>query len=228
MDIVKLSLDKSHNLNLFVGNDILWTIMILILFFIIGFFILLFFKNKNALAMLLRGHISMEGAKLGLNGFAIDIKPNYQTVQVAYKLWVELNTRKLGLRIDLENDVIEEIYNSWYAFFEVTRELIKEIPAQEALNKDTKQLITIATDVLNKGVRPHLTKWQARFRNWYDVQKKVAETNGFSPSPQKVQMDFRCSESEFCYDELSSDLLKVNEQLIEYKNLLEKIVFNLK
>ena len=44
----------------------------------------------------------------------LKIKPNYQTKQVAYKLWVEVNTRKLGLPIDENNDVILEIYNSWY------------------------------------------------------------------------------------------------------------------
>ena len=225
MDIIKLSLDKSNNLNLYLDNSFVILLIIFIVFLIITYVIILYFKYKKNLAMLLRGNVELDGAEIGLNEFKIKIKPNYQTVQIAYKLWVELSTRKLGLLIDLKNDVLEEIYDSWYEFFQVTRELIKEIPAQETLNEDTKQLITIATDVLNQGIRPHLTKWQARFRNWYDIKKEIAKQSGLSPTPQNMQTEFKCAEMEFCYNELATDLLKVNKQLIEYKKLLENIVF---
>lgn len=217
MDIIKLSLDKG-DLNLLIDHTVwifLGTIALLMA--------ILYFINKNTFAFWGRKNVGIDGAKIGLAGMEISIKPNYQTIQVAYKLWVELSTRKLGLLIDLEHDVIEEIYNSWYEFFKVTRELIKEIPAQEALNKDTRQLITVATDVLNKGVRPHLTKWQARFRKWCDIQRVSSENGGLSP--QELQKRFNCAEDSFCYEKLTDDLLEVNKKLIEYKNLLEKIVF---
>lgn len=69
-------------------------------------------------------------------GLKVKIAPNYQDMQIAYKLWIELSTRKIGLKIDLNNDVIIEIYNSWFEFFKITRELIKEIPISKIQNND--------------------------------------------------------------------------------------------
>ena len=84
--------------------------------------------------------------------------------EVAYKLWVELSTRKLGLPIDLEHDVIVEIYTSWHEFFRVTRELFKEIAAgQLRNNKSSRDLVGLAIKVLNQEMRSHLTQWQTRF-----------------------------------------------------------------
>jgi len=101
----------------------------------------------------------IDEAVIGIGDQKVKIKPNYQDMQIAYKLWVELSTRKIGLEIDLENDVIKEIYKSWYEFFKLTRELIKEIPVSK-IRKDesTKELVRIAIEVLNEGLRPHLTK----------------------------------------------------------------------
>lgn len=216
MDVIRLSLEKG-NLNLLVNNNVWIFLIFIILLIAISYFI-----NRNSI-LWGRKNITIDGAKIGLNGVEVSIKPNYQTIQIAYKLWVELSTRKLGLQINPENDVIEEIYNSWYEFFKITRELIKEIPAQNALNRDTKQLITIATDVLNRGVRPHLTKWQARFRAWCEMQKISSKNGGLSP--QELQKNFTCVEDEFCYGNLVTELLEVNKKLIEYKLLLENIVF---
>lgn len=218
MDILKLSLNKG-NLDLFLNHTVIIFLGIILLIIVIVYLI-----NAKTFVFWGRKNVELDGAKIGLKGFEINIKPNHQTIQIAYKLWVELNTRKLGLPIDLENDVIEEIYNSWHEFFKITRELIKEIPAQYALNKDTKQLITIATDVLNKGVRPHLTKWQARFRKWCEIQRTSSDNGGLSP--QELQKLFNCAEDNYCYEKLTNDLLEVNKKLIEYKNLLENIVFD--
>ena len=67
----------------------------------------------------------IESAELGLKGQKIILRPNNTDRQIAYKIWIELSTRKIGLDIELEDDVIVEIYNSWHEFFSVTRSLIK-------------------------------------------------------------------------------------------------------
>lgn len=54
----------------------------------------------------------IDEAELGVGNHKLKLRRNTTTVQVAYKLWVELSTRKLGLPIDLEHDVIVEIYTS--------------------------------------------------------------------------------------------------------------------
>ena len=121
----------------------------------------------------------IDEAEIGIGGEKVKIKPNYQDMQIAYRLWVELSTRKIGLAIDLDNDVVNEIYDSWYEFFKLTRELIKEIPVSK-IRKDesTKELVRIAIEVLNEGIRPHLTKWQARFRKWYKIEIQREENRG--------------------------------------------------
>lgn len=134
---------------------------------------------------------------------------NKKNREIAYKIWVELNTRKIGIPFDEENDVIIEIYNSWYAFFLATRELIKDIPP----NKKSKELIDLTTSVLNECIRPHLTKWQARFRKWYNE----TETDG--KSPQEKQKTFEN------YEEIVDDIKIINKAVIEYGDALYKIAF---
>jgi len=142
------------------------------------------------------------------------LKPNYTDVQIAHKIWTELVTRKAAVKIDPEHDVIVEVYNSWYELFQRIRVLISEIPAEQIRkSQSTQTLVDIATRSLNEGLRPHLTRWQARFRNWYDHQDEMLKTL----TPQEVQKQFEQ------YDELVEDLKKVNDELISYAHELKKI-----
>jgi len=65
----------------------------------------------------------------------------------------------------------------------------------------------------NKGLRPHLTRWQARFRQWYGEALKKSPDK----SPQEIQRDFPQ------YRELVEDLIRVNKQLVEYANFIKQI-----
>lgn len=155
-------------------------------------------------------------ADIGIGSQRIKIKPNYQDMQIAYNLWVELSTRKIGLEIDFDNDVINEIYESWYEFFGLTRELIKDIPISKIRkDKSTKDFVRIAIEVLNEGIRPHLTQWQAKFRKWYELEIKDEKNKILSP--QDIQKNF----SE--YKELTKDMAKVNQKLIKYREILNRL-----
>jgi hypothetical protein len=144
-----------------------------------------------------------------------ELRPSIEDVEVAHKIWTELVTRKAALPMDPDNDVIVEVYDSWYALFGRVRELIAQLPPALVRNDaSTQELIRIATQSLNSGLRPHLTKWQARFRNWYAAQDAQLATK----APQDVQRQFPE------YDELMQDLRRVNDQLIQYAGELEKIV----
>jgi hypothetical protein len=133
---------------------------------------------------------------------------------------VELNTRKIGLEIDFKEDVIYEIYNSWYEFFRITRELIKDIPIQKIENNsETQKFVNLSIEVLNQGLRPHLTIWQARFRRWYEMQLKADDAISSYRAPQDIQILFPD------FDMLVSDMEKVNKRLIEYRKTLRKIAW---
>lgn len=156
----------------------------------------------------------IDSAELGLGDHKVSFRPNDTDRQIAYSIWVELSTRKIGLPIDAEDDVIAEIYDSWYAFFAVTRELIKDIPVSKVRGSSTSKIIDLSVEVLNEGLRPHLTKWQARFRHWYERQmdsKADAE-------PQELQKQFPA------YDELVEDMLAVNKRLITYRKKMNELV----
>jgi len=158
---------------------------------------------------------SVVEAQVQLGGIGtVKIRPSYDDIQVAHKAWVELVTRKAALPFDKDHDVISEVYDSWYALFQEMRSLTKTIPAERVRgSKDTQELVRLLVDALNKGLRPHLTQWQARFRHWYED----ALTKSTEKSPQEIQRDFPQ------YQELVDDLIKVNKQLVEYAEVIRRI-----
>ena len=158
----------------------------------------------------------LDEAEFGFGDQKVVLRPNDLDRQIAYRIWVEVSTRKIGLSIDLEHDVIAEIYDSWYSFFGVTRELVKDIPVSKVRRPSTQKIINLSIDVLNQGLRPHLTTWQARFRRWYE--RELASDPNAELHPQDVQQKFPD------YDELVSDLREVNGKLIAYRRKLHELV----
>lgn len=157
--------------------------------------------------------VVIEEVSLGIGNSTITLKYDNKDREIAYKLWVELNTRKIGMLFDEENDVITEVYDSWYEYFKIARELIKDVPVSKI--KNSSELIKLATDVLNLGLRPHLTKWQAKYRKWFshETEQDVAK------SPQEIQRQYPL------YHELINDIFATNKKIIAYKDLMYKIAF---
>ena len=202
MDFFKVYIDEHLNIVIQIS---VWIVIAVILLFILYYFLIRKFFKYN----LVRVDI-----KLGNVGVA-EFRPNKTDLQIAHKIWTELVTRKAAIPIDEDNDIIEDIYDSWYALFKKVRDFIGEIPADLVRNnKSTKEIIRIATQTLNEGLRPHLTKWQARFRTWSTSKKdKLMEM-----TPQEFQKEYPQ------YKDLIDDLMKVNRQLIQYAQELKKII----
>ena len=183
------------------GNAVLGLAVLVLLATLTWFFARRFFFRS----------LEFDAAELGFGSSKLQFKPNSLDRQIAYEIWVELSTRKIGLEIDLDHDVITEVYNSWYEFFGVTRELIKEVPAHKLRQKGTRAIVKTSVHVLNDGLRPHLTRWQARFRKWFEAQ------TGSDAEPQSVQTSFPA------FAELSSDLLEINAKLISYRKAMYEL-----
>lgn len=162
----------------------------------------------------------IDQAEIGVGKSKLRFKPNATDRQVAYAIWVELSTRKIGLPIDFDNDVIAEIYDSWYNFFSVTRELVKSVPATRVRRDSTQAIIKLSIEVLNEGLRPHLTHWQARFRHWYERElKKYDEADSEEVlDPQQIQAKFPQ------YDVLKADMQRVNQALERYRAKMHELV----
>lgn len=157
----------------------------------------------------------VEEANIKLGGMGdVKIRPDYEDMQIAHKAWTELSTRKAGLEFDEEHDVICEVYDSWYKLFGEVRELVKQIPSEKIRNSDdTRELVKLLVEALNNGLRPHLTKWQSRFRSWF--QHELTKNPG--KSPQEIQQKYPQ------YKELVTELKNVNKQMVEYTNFIKKI-----
>ena len=146
-----------------------------------------------------------------------EIKRNYQNIEIAHKIYIELVTRKAALLIDERHDVIVEIYESWYTLFQTTREELKALSGEILLGNNVSDgLICLLIDILNKGLRPHLTEYQAKFRKWYDEALKKNENSNLSPQEIQIQYEH--------YTDLITSLKEVNQLLINYSERLKKIV----
>lgn len=161
-------------------------------------------------------NFELDEAEFGLGNQKFKLKVNDDDRQIAYKIWVELSTRKIGLPIDLEHDVITEVYDSWHTFFSVTRELIKDVPVRKYRRDSTEKIVRLSIEVLNEGLRPHLTRWQARFRRWYE--RASEETDFVKISPQEIQQQFPH------FQELADDLKVVNDRLIAYRKRMHQLI----
>ena len=68
---------------------------------------------------------------------------------------------------------------------------------------------------MNKGLRPHLTKWQKKYKKWYTQTSNTQEYK--DKDPQDIQKHF----PEF--DDLVKDMKSVNHGLMKYAEELKKI-----
>ena len=183
-----------------------WVVPTLILI-VLGLAGWVWFRGKIGI-----GSFDLDSAEIGIGDTKVSFSPNSTDRQIAYAIWVELSTRKIGLEIDPEHDVISEVYDSWYSFFGVTRELIKAVPAHKLKSKSTRSIVRASVQVLNEGLRPHLTHWQARYRRWY----ATVEPND-TREPQVIQKDFPK------YQELIDDLLRINTKLVRYRRAMYEL-----
>lgn len=185
-----------------------WIAVVITLILICG----ISFLIKRCLNYANQKSVTVDEVNLGIGNSSVKLSYNKKDQEIAYKIWVELSTREIGLRFDKENDVIKEVYDSWYKFFGTTRELLKDIPVNRI--PYSGNLIELTEKVLNIGLRPHLTRWQAKFRKWYEEELK-----NNSGTPQEIQKKYPE------YATLIEDLRETNERMIEYKKLMKRIAF---
>ena len=214
MNIFQITVDQSNwNLRIEFSLPILLGLVLLLL---VGWFVYSRFISKRLSRLT---GFEIDEAALGIGDQRLVFRPNYYDLQVAYQLWAELATRKIGLPIDVDNDLIVDIYGSWYHFFCDTRELIKTIPVRHTQSKKgTRNLIETVLTILNDEMRPHLTRWQAHYLQWWKVT--YIGNVVLEQSPQEVQRQFPE------YSELLSDLLQINKKLVAYKEKLHEIVYS--
>lgn len=147
----------------------------------------------------------------GLGSWSYDTTPAERIV--AWKMHVQLVTRKAALPFDPEHDLIWDVYDSLFTLFAETRALLLDLPPREF--EQASGVATLILKVQNDGVRPHLTAWQADFRRWW-LRTECLEGNK-DRAPQEIQRDYPR------YSELVADLQKTNIELRKYADELLRI-----
>ena len=209
MDLFRLSIDQAGGIT---ASADLWFVGVIATIAVV---VLIAFPWISE--HLFRRNFEIDEVEIGVGSHRVKIKPNHDDLQIAYRLWVELKTRKLGLLFEEDYDVIADVYSSWYDFFRITRELIKSVPiAKIRGEKSTQVLVGLSIDVLNRAIRPHLTKWNARYRHWLEVE--LRKQGGVDIPPQELQKRFPE------YKTLVGELKQTNSQLVAYSRMLATIL----
>ncbi len=213
MTIFEIELNDWCNITINM-NYIIVILLMIICLVLIPFFIK-WIRNKIKFKYF---SMKISEINLGIGNGSIIIKVDHQVQELAFRIWSEMATRKVGIKIDTENDIIEEVYNSWYIFFSIVRDNLKEL---NGYNLNIAQdFIDLSLRVLNEGMRPHLTKWQGKFRKWYSISYKKEENE--NKTPQEIQSMFPE------YKELIEDMVSTNLKMIQFKEELYKIAFSCK
>lgn len=192
--------------------DIASGLVLVLLVVLIG---MVYFRRRQFFGK--TSYFEVNEAEIGIGSGKLKLKANIDDIQIGFKFWTELTTRKIGLPLDEEHDVIVEVYDSWYAFFGIAREMIKSIPVSKIQSSETsKELILIAIHILNKELRPHLTRWQARYRRWWN--SAIEEPANKDMAPQELQRKYPE------YQELMTEMKAVNVKLVLYTDHLHKLI----
>ena len=207
--IIQLDWNKtSHTLNLEISTYLLLFLGVIVLIAIIRF--LVTWKNNTQV-------VEMEIEISGIPKATFKLKRDYSNLYIANRIYVELITRKVTLPFEEDKDVIIEVYNSWYQLFALIREDMKTIPGHFLQKKHSgAELVALNAKILNDGLRPHLTTYQAAFRRWYEAE--IKDIKSAQLSPQEIQEKYPK------YQELVEDIKKANLVLVDYTNNLKQFI----
>lgn len=207
-EIIRLSFDKTKP-SLTLETD--WVVVIILFSLII-----ITFLFRRQIYRKLRWH-QMEIEISGTPKAVFKVERNEENLYIANRIYIELTTRKAAIPIDENNDVIEEVYDSWYKLFGIIRDELKALPGKYLKQHDaTSALIGISRKILNGALRPHLTEYQAKFRRW--MEKAKEDPANLDKSPQEVQQQYPD------FQNLITSMKAVNLTLINYANELDNLI----
>jgi hypothetical protein len=72
-----------------------------------------------------------EEMDVAFGGIKIHVKRTNEVIRIAHAAWTEVVTRKAAIPYDPADDLIVEIYDSWYALFTELRALTRSVPAEQ-------------------------------------------------------------------------------------------------
>lgn len=129
--------------------------------------------------------------------------------KAAWSLYVELVTRITVQSLEADQGLLREALNSIHTMFAITRQILREAGPDVGIS--SKSVGGIAIAVLNKGLRPFLSKWHPLLQTW-EAQKPL------TTSPKEHEKNWSLE------PQMRQELLLLGKDLEQYAEALEKIV----
>ncbi len=122
--------------------------------------------------------------------------------EAAWALYVELVTRVAIQGRSAESGLVREALDSLHSLFPTTRHILRE--AGPAVGTSERTVGGIALAVLNRGLRPFLSKWHPAYSEWERSAPSRSEAWGEEPGFRR-------------------ELVALQAELAKYAEALEKI-----
>jgi hypothetical protein len=135
----------------------------------------------------------------------LQLSPEESEEKAAWELYVEFTTRIAVQPHYQESDLIREALSSLYSLFSATRQVLRS--AGPSIAKTPKSLGPIAIEVLNKGIRPFLSKWHPLLLS-HECKKSSTD------SPKEYERSW------IHYEQFWKELTQLNEDMISFAKSL--------
>lgn len=146
------------------------------------------------------------GLPFGLGN--LEFEPNETEQRAAWILYVELMTRVPIQQIGPQDGLLREALDSMYVLFDVTRQVLREAGPDVVHGADS--LGPVALEVLNKGLRPFISKWHRKLL--LHEQKCLPST---SPLEHELGWEFA--------EQMRTELIELQQGMRVYADALGKI-----
>jgi len=129
--------------------------------------------------------------------------------KAAWSLYVELVTRIPVQSLEADQGLLREALDSLHSMFTITRQILRDAGPDVGIS--SKSVGGIAIAVLNKGLRPFLSKWHPLLQTW-EAQKPP------TASPKQHEKNWSLE------PQMHEELLVLGKELQQYAEALAKIV----
>lgn len=99
---------------------------------------------------------------------------NDETEQVSWQLFIESATRTATQKLDDGEGLIREALNSLYSLFATTREILRN--TRPSRHTEGLTVEYLAVSLLNRELRPFLSKWHPRLAEFESAHPELPET----------------------------------------------------
>jgi hypothetical protein len=135
-------------------------------------------------------------------------EPDPNESEAAWELYVELVTRIAVQPLDPKGGLLREALSSLYTIFGTTREILRS--AGPTAGGRMPSVGGLAISVLNRGLRPFLSKWHPALQHWESLRPAT-----ISPVEHEQRWDEGL--------QLRSELVELTVQLERYALALGKL-----